>query len=184
MYRQKGIIAAATTPLLLLILFSSCGFLGTKSDEAGEDANIRAHLNGIPWVAEGKFVDVTTHVGRRHFLSASRKNEYGRDIHGLSLNVDYGGPGTYRSFDPFKESGARSFFVEQDHDAGVAWFRLVEGEENVLEVTSHDEDARIIEGTFSGTFAFESGLPVGHPLRSLPDTIRLTEGYFRVPIYP
>ena len=183
-------------PVLLsaALLLGACTLAGNDDGGESEDveAYFRATLNGEEAWSGVPDAGLSQH-GEYVLLSIFSDSVY-HDYHRerLSLEVLFEGPGEYslvpRTYEPYEGgilfSGA--FFHESDWDALLAGYRATEDAPvNHLTITSYDSTTGILTGSFRATVVVNEDDRVdepGEPPRRRPDTLRFTDGTFRVKV--
>jgi hypothetical protein len=173
--------------LLFAFFFVSlgCSFIGNESTTPSPDVHFTATLNGEPWTAEVQPSGINSEdyfdiVGIR-YSETSFWNEQ------LVFSLPFRGTGSYslvwgeRQGDLYGAS-----FFEVDGDARLAtYYPLPDSATNYVRVTSYDPDTGIMKGRFRTTVVVspEDRLDEpGEPPRRRVDTLRFTDGSFRVVI--
>ncbi len=198
------------TSLLALIgcgLFGADG--NEKEGPPAEETYFTATVNGQPWEAGGGSANFTC-IGDAGLVfrigSGKRTRKLWPYHESLALSVAYEGPGTYSLVEPDDDDELRfvlgSSYTAWDGDVPLTGYSPTDDSSaNQLKITSYDpeggstkesrrasssaviETAGIVEGTFRTTVVVvpEDVVPEpGEPPRRQPDTLRFTEGRFRV----
>lgn len=178
------------TALIGTLLFGSCGLVGSDdSNSKANDTYFRATLNGGKmWVgdemratfSEGEnsnrwLTIIADTVHKQHYPYTER----------LVFVAIFEGIGTYPLTErehELDETG--SAYYENDGDVLIASYHPTEGDSaNRLTITNYDSTTGVLEGTFRTTVVVDSAERVsepGEPPRRRPDTLRFTDGEFRV----
>lgn len=142
-----------------------------------------ATLNGEPWSAmlhqaglnaEGRLtVGGQTHDGPGFWQES------------LSFSVPFRGAGTYDAVWGEREGGIYGgLYAEADGDALLArYFPLPDPDTNFITITRYEFATGLVEGHFRTTFVVSPDTRVdepGEPPRQRPDTLRFTDGRFRL----
>ena len=177
------------------LLLGSCGLIGNEETQA--DSNyFRATLNGDEvWTAGGTtktnrlfdangFEWLTLRVA--HFPGPATRYAY-RET--LEFRVTFRGTGMYSLVEgtpegAYEETG--SVYREGEGDVIFTRYHPTEDSSaNQLTITSYDSTTGIMTGTFHTTLVIteddEESEP-GEPPRRQPDTLRFTDGEFRVKV--
>ena len=181
-------------PALLsaVLLLGGCALMGNDDNDESEDVGsyFRATLNGEEAWSGVPDAGLSQH-GEYVLLSVFSDSVY-HDYHRerLSLEVLFEGPGEYslvpRTYELYEGgilfSGA--FFHESDWDALLAGYHATENAAaNHLTIASYDSATGILTGSFRATVVVDEDDRVdepGEPPRRRPDTLRFTDGTFRV----
>jgi len=167
----------------LLLVTAGCGLLDNDPAPPDPETFFTATLNGEPWTAEVQPSGINSEdyfdiVGIR-YSETSFWNEQ------LVFSLPFRGTGSYslvwgeRQGDLYGAS-----FFEVDGDARLAtYYPLPDSATNYVRVTSYDPDTGIMKGRFRTTVVVspEDRLDEpGEPPRRRADTLRFTDGSFRV----
>lgn len=186
------------SPVLIgVVLLGSCGVLdpGKETEEDAADSTyFRATLNGHEeW--SGKSDAAFSQQGNiERWLSISAdsvdKSDYPQ-TENLVLSVPFRNKGEY-SLTPTEYEiwgGTQTLgahFYELDGDALLASYSATsDTSANQLTITEYDSTAMMLEGTFHATVVVDSSDrhdEPGEPPRRRPDTLRFTNGEFRVEV--
>jgi len=170
------------------LLLGSCGLTGSseKKKAKSDSTFFLATLNGNSWrggtwvretravLTEGKLVIAGYSAGPQSLWRGS-----------LLLGIPFTGPKTYSLVrGPRETYGAH--YLELNGDVRVAgYFPTEDSSANQLTITSYDSTTGIMTGTFHTTLVIteddEESEP-GEPPRRQPDTLRFTDGEFRVKV--
>jgi hypothetical protein len=96
----------------------------------------------------------------------------------ISLGGPFRGEGVYEMESPGILDQTSGGFSLLDGDGVLATYNLFPPDTSSFTVTTYDSETGVMEGTFE--MALERTFLSGHDLPPPPDTIRLTEGRFRV----
>ena len=185
LYSYRALKLLTSTLLVVAILGVSCGcsFISNDADSSAPETAFTATLNGESWSAVAQpgsinRANVLTIVGR-NFSSDS----YWRES--LAISVLFRGTGLYslarqeRGDDLYGGS-----YFEADADVLLAtYIPQPDSATNYVRVTSYDPNTGIMEGRFRTTVVVspEDRLDEpGEPPRRRADTLRFTDGSFRV----
>ena len=182
------------TVLAGTLLLGNCSLLGSDGNGKlqADSTYFRATLNGESWSGspDGSLVDIggfdwvgiegdTTHRNRFPY----REN--------LLLQAEYKGIGKYpltrtvRNLE-FRSMTTGSSYYEVDGDVIISRYQPIDDTStNQLTITSYDTTTGIMEGTFRTTVVVDSAdreSEPGEPPRRRPDTLRFTDGEFRVKV--
>ena len=169
----------------LLLVTAGCGLLDNDPAPPDPDVHFTATLNGEPWTAEVQPSGINSEdrfdiVGIR-YSETSFWNEQ------LVFSLPFRGTGSYSLVWGERQGNlyGASFF-EVDGDARLAtYYPLPDSATNYVRVTSYDPDTGIMKGRFRTTVVVspEDRLDEpGEPPRRRVDTLRFTDGSFRVVI--
>jgi len=187
----RSLLLALLTGTLLL---GSCGLAG--SDDGGEpqvdSTYFRATLNGEEvWSGEGRAImaksggfDWLTIVGD------TLHEQHYPYTESLQLPVAYRGPRNYSLMRVIRNREAQltsgTSYFEVDGDVLISSYHSTDDTSaNQLTITSYDSTAGVMTGTFRTTVVVDSAQRVsepGEPPRRRPDTLRFTDGEFRVEV--
>jgi len=190
-----GMTAVGLTGLLLL---GSCDLLNEKrevNEQESDSTYFRATLNDQEeWSADPRGVFVDNGGKFDHMLSIS-----GDTIHqnsfpyteNLIIFVNYHGKGRYNiSGKKFIVNGSPlitgSSYAELDGDVLISEYHPIDDTTaNQMTVTTYDSTTGTVGGTFRTTVVVDSAdreSEPGEPPRRRPDTLRFTNGKFRVKV--
>ena len=147
-----------------------------------------ALLNGEPWsaaAAAGLYGTNELDIAASNVDSLSYWREW------MSLAVPFEGEGAYPLYRDSLPEGGRAgqyaSYSEMNADAIFADYRLLDEAANRLTVTTYDSVRGVVEGTFEATLIVDPDdrkpppeLAGDYPERQRPDTLRFTEGRFRI----
>ncbi len=186
-----GLLLAALASTLPL---GSCGFAehGDNEETQVDSTYFRATLNGEEnWRGEGRAI--LARSGDFRWLTVVGDTLHEQNYphnESLQLSVAYRGPREYslvrmmRSREPRLISGTSYF--ESDGDVTIASYHSTDDTSaNQLTIASYDSTTGLMEGTFRTTVVVDSADRVsepGEPPRRRPDTLRFTDGEFRVTV--
>jgi hypothetical protein len=176
------------TALAGTLLFGSCGLVG-DGDSKAKDTYFRAALNGKKW--SGNPDAVFSEQGRFNkwlALFADSLYESGYRER-LSIHTPFRGVREYNLSEKNYTVGGNlltggGFFSENDYDVTISSYSATDDSSvNRLTITKYDSTTGVLEGTFRTTVVVDSAERVsepGEPPRRRPDTLRFTDGEFRV----
>ena len=174
------------------LLLGACALAGNDDESEGVKTYFRVTLNQEEtWNGPG--AAGLSQQGEYVWLSIFTDSVY-NDFHRetLSLAIPFEGVGEYSlvpaTYEPYEGgilfSGA--FFHESDWDALLAGYSATEDTSvNHLTITSYDSMTGILTGRFRATVVVNEDDRVdepGEPPRRRPDTLRFTDGTFRVKV--
>ncbi len=183
-------------PALLsaVLLLGGCALMGNDDNDESEDVRsyFRATLNGEEtW--SGVPDAGLSQQGQYAWMAIYADSVY-HDYHRerLSFAIAFEGMGEYalipRTYKTY-EGGIRisgASFHESDWDARLAGYRATEDTSaNHLTIASYDSTTGILTGSFRATVVVDEDDRVdepGEPPRRRPDTLRFTDGTFRVKV--
>ena len=187
-------------PLLLLVLListlllGSCGLLssdGSSNTETQANSTyLRATLNGEEaWSGENERAFFVENGDNRWLTIAAdtvSEQQYPY-TESLTFVAIFRGTGTYSLVEvehEWDETGTS--YYEIDGDALISSYHATDDtSSNQLTITSYDSTASIMTGTFRTTVVVDSAQRVsepGEPPRHRPDTLRFTDGTFRLKV--
>lgn len=176
--------------VILSAALIGCGMLGDEPAEPEVDTYFTAQLNGEPWRGYQKFwlSYNMSRLEKGHYFSIgaawldSTRYPYYQtfDLYMPSYDINIGlysvSNYTYNITKGVREGGR---FYEMDGDAIIAGYEATADTSNYVRVTSYDSTTGIAEGTFAVIFVAGEDYR-GRPRSRFPDTLRFTEGRFRV----
>lgn len=176
-------------------LLGSCGLVGSGGEKRSKKDSIYFHTvlnSGDTWTSEPKagFAEVAG-FARWLTISGDTVNSKNYYTESLSLVVPFRGEGKYplieiehQAWGGTRSSGAS--FYESDGDALVASYSPTSDSTlNWIIIKDYDSTTGVLEGTFRTTLVVDSSERVsepGEPPRRRPDTLRFTDGEFRVKV--
>ena len=181
-----GLLVAGLTGVLLL---GSCGLTGNGEEEKSnaDSTYFRSTLNGKEaWGATDIRAVFSDNAGSRSLTLAgdTSHEEYAPYTEQLGFGVRFRGTDTYSLL----RNGGEVAYFESDGDALIASYHPSESTDpsaHQLTITSYDSTTGVLEGTFRTTVVVDSAERVsepGEPPRRRPDTLRFTDGEFRVKV--
>lgn len=186
-----GLLVAGLTGLLLL---GSCGLMGSGEEEkANADSTyFRVTLNGEEtWDASGT-AGFSRIMGLDWLQVRGGVDDEGDELYweGLGLSVAYDGEGEYSLARVLRDSTQKltsgASYAEWNGDVPIAeYYSMDDTVDNQLTITNYDSARGIIEGTFRTTVVVDSADRESEPgerSRRRPDTLRFTDGEFRVEV--
>ena len=169
----------------LLLVTAGCGLLDNELPPQDPETFFTATLNGEPWSAiaqlSGINIENRLGIGGTRFSQTSYWNEK------MSFSLPFRGAGTYSLVWGQREGDLYGgLYTESDGDANLAtYYPQPDSATNYVRITSYDPDTGIMEGRFRTTVVVspEDRLDEpGEPPRRRADTLRFTDGSFRVVI--
>lgn len=184
-----GLLVVCLTGLFLL---GSCGLTGNGEEEAAkaDSTYFRATLNGEEtW--DGSGVAGFSRISGLDWLQIRGGPELEQDRlyrEVLGFSVSYEGEGEYSLVRVLRDSAqylmSGSSYYELDGDVTIAgYFATDDSSANHLTITNYDTTTGIMQGTFRTTVVVDSADRASEPgqtPRRRPDTLRFTDGEFRV----
>lgn len=176
--------------IILSAALIGCGMLGDEPAEPEVDTYFTAQLNGESWRGYQKFwlSSNTSRLKKGKYFSIgtarldSTTYPYYQDMRLFvkPLITDHRAfPIKGYDYNPAKGFVRGGYFLEMDGDAIIARYEATADTSNYVRVTGYDSTTGIAEGTFAVTFAAGEDYR-GRPRSRYPDTLRFTEGRFRV----
>lgn len=176
-----------TAGALGTLLLIGCGLFSSADREAQiPEQYVTATLNGAPWTAQTAYLEAEDAP-----LSSWVPGEYlslmvlNQDVQrypyyeSLMMGAPSPEPGLQVAVEPVPSIARGGWFVEADGDAFIATYHPTPDSSNVIEITRHDPDAQVVEGRFQLTLAVSPDYrDVAE--RQRPDTLRFTDGRFRL----
>jgi len=187
-----GLLVASLTGLLLL---GSCGGLmgnGEEEKTKVDSTYFRVTLNGEEtW--DGVGVAGFTGISGLDWLQirgGPGREENRLYMENLNISVPYQGEKSYSLTRVLRDSSQNltsgTSYYEKEGDVTIAgYFATDDSFANQLTITEYDTTAGIMEGTFRTTVVVDSAdreSEPGQPARRRPDTLRFTDGEFRVEV--
>lgn len=175
---------------LLIISFISCGITKSELETPDIEQYFKAEINGNAWVAttppRGGLVmregDSTITIGGEREWS---ENSFFHDLIVFSVIYDESKnnyPVERRQVKEFNAVGM--LFIEEDYDVFITSYSPISDSTNFLSLNlSNENDYTIAEGEFSAVFVIEESYinnPYSQENRQYPDTIKVTNGQYRV----
>ncbi len=167
---------------LSIIFIISC-LIACRSDDVPPLGTASAYLNGEPWIADEVTIqrDESCLRGRSIIRLVKQRPDLGLDR--FTLNNVTVATGIYQVYpassgNPCKDTLVYTGFATLiGDDVGKDYYVALPGANNTLEITSINKKRTEIIGQFNVTYiVFHKQDPLS------PDTIRVTDGYFRTRI--
>lgn len=171
----------------IIVAMVGCGLLGETEGQPVEpepETYFRALVNGEAWEGDEQQAGLmrTDYITLSSALHHENIFPYFEEI---AVWVPWHEVGEYDISRQRHDSGphegqyAGAVYGEVDGDVNISWYRPTEGGEHRMAVTGYDPETGLMEGTFEVTFVIEEGQR-DSPFRRQPDTLRFTDGEFRV----
>ena len=185
-----GLLVAGLTGVLLL---GSCGLTGSGEEEKAkaDSTYFRAMFNGKEMWA-GEEIRATFSEGKRFsrwltIIADTVHKQHYPYTERLVIVAIFEGVGAYSLTEIEREwDETGSAYYENDGDVLIASYHPTENTSaNRLTITHYDSTAGVLEGTFRTTVVVDSAERAsepGAPSRRRPDTLRFTDGEFRVKV--
>lgn len=162
-----------------------CSLLGGEKKTMTE-VFFTAQLNGQPWEAvPDAYLECLSTPGSAEVsmlqLVGVQSHQQGYWFDRLRLPVPFPGARSF-SLTRDEKQPRGTIFSEGESDALVAvYYPTNDSSANRMEITRYDAESGLMEGTFRTTLVVEE-VNVDDPMRRQPDTLRFTEGRFRVTV--